>query len=587
MSDALTLPPAWPAAGLDAVHAALTAPGAPFEMGSARVDGQALRVYRHAPRNLRVLLAASAGLGSRPCLVFEDERIDYGEFHRRVAALATALREQFGVEPGERVAIAMRNYPEWVIAFWAITASGAVAVLLNGWWSGEELGFGVRDSGARVVLADAERAARLHAALPETRRPPLLVTRGEPPGPGDARFEPCLQAAHARLPAADPASDDPAAIIYTSGTTGRPKGAISSHRNIVSNLFSRRYNQARAALRRGAALPAWTFAARPNALLCPVPLFHVTGCHSLMVPTLASGDTLVLMHRWDVARALRLVERERVATLSGVPFMIWQLLDHLDTAAAARLDLSSLQTLTWGGSPAGAALVAAVRSRLPGRLTGNGYGMTETASLISQASAEDHIARPDSVGRPVPVGDVRIVAADGRPLGVGQTGEIQVRGPQVMRGYWGQPEASAAVLVDGWLRTGDLGHVDAEGFLYVVDRIKDIVIRAGENVASALVEARLMQHPRVLDAAVLGLPHASLGEEVAAVVQVSPGADVDAAALAGFLSDQLASFEIPSRWHLQRTALPRNAAGKVMKSSLRDALTGRHPDTSAKEASAP
>ncbi|HET9689678.1 MAG TPA: class I adenylate-forming enzyme family protein [Acidimicrobiales bacterium] len=555
------------------IDAELTRPGSPYEVEVVDVAGVPTRSWRHAPRTLGEIVAASARFGDRDWLVYEGERTTFAEHADAVARLAGALVERYRLRRGERVAIAMRNLPEWSIAFWGITAAGGVAVALNAWWTADELAFGLADSGAAVLLADDERADRLAdrlADLPDLRAAVVARPAGALRAGWDTFDE--LLAGARPAPLADPAigPDDDATLFYTSGTTGRPKGVRGTHRNICTNPLSAAYVAARAAVRRGAE-PLSPGAAPPQVYLLSVPLFHATGCHSLLVGHLFNGNRMVVMHRWDAGRALELIERERVTAFGGVPTMALQVLDHPDLA---RRDTSSVTSVRYGGAPAPPDLARRVQEAF-GVPAMNGWGMTETSALSSMNVGDDYLARPDSIGVPVPVVEVRVVGADGVEVATGEVGELWVRGPNVVPGYWRRPEETAATFVDGWVRTGDLARVDGDGFLYVVDRAKDIVIRGGENVASVEVEGVLHAHPAVAEAAVVGVPHPTLGEEVAAIVSLLPGRDATAEELQAFTAERLARFKVPTRMVIRRAALPRNPAGKLMKRELRQEIADR------------
>jgi long-chain acyl-CoA synthetase len=552
------------------VYERLCAPGAPFETCSVNVAGTSCTVYRHAPPSLREVLVGSGAFGTRTYLVFEDERLDYRSHLRAVAELARILVSDFGVQKGSRIALAMRNWPEWSVIFWAAVSIGAVAVPLNAWGSAAELRHVISHCEPAVVFLDDDRYQRLERPAASTLGVGgVLVVRGTEVGEGAElvrnRIGECADYGDlpaTALPDARLVPDQPAVILYTSGTTGRPRAACASHRNILSNLMSRRFAPARAALRRGASVPS----PAPMVLLAPVPLFHVTGCYSYLVPTMANGDTMVLMHRWSPERALELIERESITAVGGVPTMIVQL---LASEAFSAQRLKSVGSMTWGGAASGHALVDRINDELPGVVTGNGYGMTETCSLISQITAEDHQARPDSVGVLVPVCESRIVDEEGNEVAGDGVGELWVRGANVVTSYWKDEEGTAERFVDGWLRTGDLARQDDEGFLYIVDRLKDVVIRGGENVACVEVENALLTHPGVVEGAVFGLPHPVLGETVAAWVQVTPEFKGDASVLKATVAGALAAFKVPADIWLDTEPMPRNAAGKVIKSEVR------------------
>ena len=366
----------------------------------------------------------------------------------------------------------------------------------------------------------------------------------------------------APLPATPLAADDDATIFYTSGTTGPPKGALGTHRNLMSNIVAAGYVGARTAMRRGDAPPEPS----PMTALLVVPLFHVTACSAGLMTSTAAGNTNVLMRRWDALEAMVLIERERVTMTGGVPTIAWQLLEHPERG---RFDLSSLASIGYGGAPSAPELVRRIRDEF-GAMPANGWGMTETMATVTSHAAEDYLNRPESCGPPLPVSDLRIVAEDGTTdRQPGEVGELFARGPQVVRGYWNNPQATEATFIDGWVRTGDLARMDEEGFCYIVDRAKDMIIRGGENIYSSEVENVLFEHPAVTDAALIGLPHRSLGEEPAAVVHLAPGSSASEEELQAWVRARLAGFKTPVRIAFVAETLPRNANGKILKAELK------------------
>ena len=556
------------------VHAMLTAPGEPFEMAETVVHGLPVRFWKNAPPDLQSVLRGSAVHGDKTFLVYGDDRISFGEHFARAARLAHRLRDDLGVRPGDRVAIAMRNLPEWPTAFWAIAAIGGVAVPLNAWWTSAELAYGLADSGAKLLFADAERLERLAPHLATLGA--VIGARGVPAlgaAPRFERFEELIEGATAEteLPAVELRPDDHATLFYTSGTTGRPKGVVGTHRNICTNLLTVAFARARTLLRSGAPRSAIDQLEEAPAFLLSVPLFHVTGCHSVLLSTTALGAKLVLMHRWDPERALELIERERITIFGGVPSMAWQV---LESPEFAHRDTSSLRSVRYGGAPAPPELVRRIDELLPGRTPSNGYGMTETSAIASSNAGDDYRARPDSVGVAVPVCDVRIVDDEGRELPRGEIGELWIRGPNVAMGYWNQPDATAATFTEGWLHTGDIARIDQEGFIYIVDRAQDVVIRGGENVYCAQVEQVLFEHPAIRDAAVIGVPDRVLGEEVGAVIVARPGVSLSEQELRDHVRARLAAFNVPTRVWFREQELPRNPAGKVLKTELKRELIG-------------
>jgi long-chain acyl-CoA synthetase len=562
------------------VHAALTAPGQMFEMEEVVIRGVLTRTWKNAPPNLRMVLEMSRGHGPATFLVYEDERLSFEDHFQQAAALAHRLVDEFHVEKGARIAIAMRNYPEWVIAFWAAAAVGAVIVPLNAWWTAPELVYGITDSGSRLLFCDAERLDRLADQLPALDLRATVVARAEESQfaigtalpAGALRFEDVLGGEGvSALPevAIDP--EDDATIFYTSGTTGQPKGALGTQRNICGNLISLIFSGARAAMRASGGGGGTGGGGAQNSYLLSVPFFHATGCHSVLVANTAFGGKLVIMYKWDAERALELIEREQVTTFGGVPAMVWQV---LESPSFGTRDLSSVQSVAYGGAPAPPELVRRIETLFPGRTPSNGYGLTETSSVTTMNSGSDYLAHPDSVGVPVPVCDVKVVDEAGDVLAAGGLGELWIKGPNVVKGYWRKPEATAVTFTDGWLHSGDVARIDSEGFVYIVDRAKDMIIRGGENVYCVEVEAALFEHPDVLDAAVIGVPHHVLGEEVGAVVQLRPGSWATTDELKAHVAARLAAFKVPVQIWFRDEELPRNPAGKILKRELREELAG-------------
>jgi acyl-CoA synthetase (AMP-forming)/AMP-acid ligase II len=551
---------------LQDVERLLCGPGKPFETVPARIRGVELRVWKNVPPTLRALLAHSRSYGDRLAVISEDHRVSYEAQYRAVLKLIEWLQHA-GIGKGDRVAIAMRNIPEWPVAFFAAATLGAVAVPLNAWGTGEELGYALRDSAPLALVCDDERWRRIAPLGLDLGK--VLICRSADAAGGE-RWDDVVGAPDrwAELPDVplprDPLeTDDDAAIFYTSGTSGRPKGAIASHRNIVSNIASIGFGAARTALRRGGAIPS----PRHRTLLAPIPLFHVTACAALLMSTVAAGNTLVFMPRWDAAAAMMLIERERIQAIGAVPTMAWQILDHPDRH---RFDLSSLEAITYGGAPTDPSLVARLAREL-GVVPGTGWGMTETMATVTSQAGNDYLARPHSAGLGLPIAELQIRAADGiSVLPAGTAGELWVRGPMVVRGYWKDTDATAATFIGGWLRTGDIGRLDDEGFLEIVDRAKDMIIRGGENIYSVEVENCLTAHPDVAEAALIGQPHTTLGEEPIAVVVPKSASSPAEQALKDHVRQHLAAFKVPVRVIVRREPLPRNANGKVLKRQLKE-----------------
>ncbi|MFE2743733.1 class I adenylate-forming enzyme family protein [Streptomyces scopuliridis] len=540
----------------------LTAPGAPFSV--VRAENGSL-VYAEGPRTLREFVEPTWTFGDQPFLVAEDRTYTYGEFFAAATALANRFLDTYGLRPGDRAVIAMRNHPEWQIAFWAAQLAGLIAVPLNAWWTEDEFTYALDDCEPRVLLVDGERLPRV-SRWAEARRERIVVFHydGEV-GAGVERYE--------ELPAPDPAAappdvevrpEDDATIIYTSGTTGQSKGAVATHLAQAGAAMNPRFQAAASALGRGQ-IPGQGPA---PVTLMTFPFFHVAAFTSLY-SAMAVGGTLVLMRKWDARRALELIHEHRVTHYAGVPATALQLLEE---ATAGNDPLESVTMLATGGAAAPPDLVARLTARYGERIEArNGYGLTETSGGVLANFGADYRRFPASVGRPTPVTEVRIADPVGQTLPEGEVGELWLRGQSLVRGYWRDEAASArAFSRDGWFRTGDLAVVRDDGRVSVVDRVKDMIVRGGENVYCVEVEGVLHAHPDVIDAAVLGVPHPVLGEEVAAVVRIRPGAGTDAGELRAHVGRRLAAFKVPAHVLVQEGPLPRNATGKILKRELRD-----------------
>ncbi|WLQ68996.1 class I adenylate-forming enzyme family protein [Streptomyces glycanivorans] len=551
------------------VEASLTAPGAPFAVVRSE---QGTLVYANGPRTLREFVEATWAFGDQPFLVSGERTFSYGEFFAAASALACRLNETYGLRPGDRAVVAMRNHPEWQIAFWAVQLAGLVAVPLNTWWTVGEFGHALDDCEPKVLLVDGEQVPKV-AEWGRKAGARLVVFHDEETGeapPGAERY--------ADLPEPDPSAappevevrpEDDATIIYTSGTTGRPKGAVATHLAQAGAALNPRYQAAASALGRGV-IPGQGPA---SVTLMTFPFFHVAAFTSLYA-AMSTGGTLVLMPKWDAGEALRLIRRHGVTHYAGVPATALELLAAAEHTGDG---LEGLKGLNTGGAAAPPDLVARLTARYGERIEPrNGYGLTETSGGVLANFGAAYRAHPDSVGTPTPVTEVRIAGPAGEALPEGEAGELWLRGQSLVRGYWRDEAATAGAFSGSWFRTGDLA-VARDGRVYVVDRIKDMVIRGGENVYCVEVEAVLHDHPDVEDAAVLGVPHPVLGEEVAAVVRVRPGSVVTADALRAHVGRSLAAFKVPAHVRVTREPLPRNATGKILKRELRGTVQERQP----------
>jgi len=544
------------------VERRLTGPGGPFEVVEETVLGEPMRVFRERPRSLRAMLEASAAHGANEYLVCDDgRRFTYAEHLRLVASAARALRERFGVGPGDRVAILAANCPEWIISFWAATSLGAIAVGLNGWWVRDEIRYGLADCEPKLLIGDRKRLARIEG---EPHGVPVLEIESQYAALAD--FD-----RSAALPDAPIDEDAPATILYTSGTTGRPKGAVNTHRGIVAMTRLQLFHGARLMLRAAAEAAARGESLAPRAKptsLVSTPLFHVSGLYAGAVMALATGlRTVWTTGRFDPVQVMQLIERERVTAWGPMGAMLHRVLSHPEFG---RFDLSSVVQIGSGGAPLPAALFARMREAFPNARGsfGVGYGLTECTALATIISGADLEARPDSVGRALPTVEIEIRDADGKPVADGGEGEIHVRSPLVMREYWRRPrETAEAVLPGRWLRTGDIGRLE-DGYLYINARRRDLILRGAENVYPVEIEHCLESHPGVREAAVYGVDHAELGQEVKAVVVPADDAELDPGELARFVGERLAYFKVPAHWEIRRDPLPRNATGKVLKNVL-------------------
>ena len=547
----------------------LTGPGGAFEIKEVEVDGIPLRVYASAPRSLREIWLASAGHADKDYIIFQDERWSFAQAHAEVASIAAWL-EEAGVGQGDRVAIAMRNYPEWMLCYWATVSLGAAVVGMNAWWTGPEMLFGVEDSAPKVMVCDAERLATF---LPNRDKAPttkLVAVRAKDALPEGVTDYAELKGHGGALPERSVAPDVDACIFYTSGTTGRPKGAQLTHRGCVSNILSLAFwNTAHSMASLRAGKTPTSASDRQLAFLLTTPLFHVTANNCLAHGATLAGGKLVHMYKWDAGEALKLIERERITNVSGVPVMSREILAHPDFA---KTDTSSLVSLGGGGAPLQPDLVAKIEASVASARPNTGYGMTETCGIITANSADFFVGKPASCGPAMPVYETKCIDAEGNTVAPGEVGELCVRGSQVIRGYLNRPQDTAEAIVDGWLRTGDVARVDEDGFIYLVDRAKDMVLRGGENVYCAEVESTLFEHDAVAECAVFGVPDDRLGEEVAAAVVLKPGKLATANELRAYCAERIAKYKLPRYVWLLSDPLPRNASGKFLKRQLRDEL---------------
>jgi len=542
------------------IEAQLTGPGAPFETVVGEVLGERMAVFRERVPSLRALLEGSAAFGDREYIVQGDRRVSFSDHLLTVASVAQALRDRFGVAPGDRVAILAANCPEWIVTWWAAVSLGAIAVGMNGWWMGDEIRYALADCEPKVLVGDAKRLERLRG-----QRVRAEVVEIERDFAGLWNYD-----RSAPLPSDPIAEDDPACILYTSGTTGRPKGAVNTHRNIVALHRLYTFHGIRLLMIAGAKglAPQGTQPSVANCTLMTTPLFHLSGLYTGAVTLLASGvKTVWTKGRFDPVQVMELIQRERVTSWGPMGTMFHRVASHPDVT---QYDLSSVRQVGSGGSPISTSLQQRMRELFPNARTslGLGYGLTEATGMVTLNFGEELERHPDSVGAPLPTMQVEIRDGDGKAVPDGTEGEIYLRGPLVMKEYWRNASATAATILSGrWLRTGDWGRFEG-GYLTINSRARDLILRGGENIYPAEIEHRIETHPDIEEAAVVGVDHLELGQEVKAIVVPKHGRALDTAELARFVGEALAYFKVPSLWEIRLERLPRNATGKVLKGIL-------------------
>ena len=542
--------------------------GSPFELVEGEVFGVKMELFKNCPPNLALVLQNARNHGDKTFLLYEGERYTFSRTMDEVDGLAHLLVDKYGVKKGDRVAVAMRNFPEWIISFAAIISVGAINVSFNAWWTEDEMDFALKDSGAKVLIGDQQRIDTAHHSC-RTLGVKMLIVRPEAEvGPDIDEWSKEVKSGLGPL-VADIGPDDDCTILYTSGTTGRPKGAVSTHRAVLSSLMA--FSARNAVLSLAADkedMPSESTVETSFILI--VPLFHVTGCVPVMLSCFMAGLKLVIMYKWDAGKALPIIQDEKITNFVGVPTQSWDLVNHPDFA---KYDTSTLKFVGGGGAPAPAALVDKVAKSVKTGTPQLGYGMTETNAYGPGNMGRFYTERPTSTGRATRPMQVAVWdPATKKVLGPNEYGEIMLFGPMLIRGYWNRPDATAEAIENGWLHTGDGGYIDDEGFLFIKDRIKDMILRGGENVFCSEVEGSIYEHPAVHEAAVFGVPHERLGEEVAVAIKVNDGMTLTAEDLWKFLDGKISSFKVPNHVVIMGEELPRNAAGKFLKTALRDGV---------------
>lgn len=555
--------------------ALLGAPGGPFEVVSERLMGRDMPVFAMRERSLREKIANAAVHGDKECIVYEDRRITYKQFVELVWGAGHALVDEFGLKKGDRIGILAFNQPDWLISLFGAASVGGIGVGLNGWWTTPELEYGLADSGCRFLIVDEhlyERVEPILSLLPALER---VFYIGEHPPAGTTSIRNLLKP-RSDMPTVPIAEDDPFVILYTSGTTGRSKGCITTHCGTIAQVTGIVYRILLTALldvdpEMGAEEVAAQAAEQKSTLLTS-PLFHVAGLHSTVCTSLTVGARLIFgSARFNAKETLALMEREKVTTWMAIPTLLQRLVEHPDVS---KYDLSTLQGISTGGAPAAPELAAKAREVLQTKVSlSTTYGLTECHGMAASIAGAEYQARPNSVGRPIPVMQVKIIDPTGNPLPTGEAGEILLSGPTITPGYWGREEETRKTIRDGWLHTGDVGYVDEAGYIYISDRAKDMILRGGENVYCVEIENCLQEHPDIEEAAIIGVPDKDLGERVKAIVRPRAASHLTAMAVQDHVASRLAKFKVPSEVEFIDRPLPRNPAGKVMKNLLRDGDT--------------
>ena len=548
--------------------AEVTATGT-YELVEQDIRGVPCRVFVNAPQNLHALF--NSNRSDNEFYIYENERYTFEDMYQRGAKLGRFLVDELGIEKGDRVAISLRNYPEWVIAFEAVTSIGGIAMCMNALWEADELEYGLLHGGAKAIVADQERLDRV-AQCENLGELKVITVRANNAPEGSTPIADILSSEETGMPNVDVSPDDDATILYTSGSTGHPKGVVSSHRNVISALFSWELDGAVGMhmLRKrleseGKEVPTAEPPPYPPAMLLGVPLFHVAGSHAVMLQSFRSQRKIVAMYKWNAEKGAELIEQERISAFTAPAAMTG---DMIEVAKKTDRDLSSLRSVGGGGAPRAPEQVKNLAKTFGSGSPGTGWGMTETNAIGTGIGGEDYLNHPESSGKCSPVLDMRIMDEEGNLHESGVRGELLIRGSSMFREYWDRPDANDESFIDGWFRTGDVATIDEEGYLYIVDRIKQLVIRGGENISCGEVEAAILEHPDVMEASVYGVPDERMGEEVG--VSLFAKGDLSEDKLSGFLVSRLAKFKIPKYYRFSSDALPRIASGKINKRSLRE-----------------
>ncbi len=547
----------------------LTGPGAPFEVERRQTNGVELLAYKNAPATLRDALAEGRVHGDKPFITFESERYSFEQYFESVDRLAYHLVHHYSICKGDRVAIAMRNYPEWMMAFNAIVSVGAIVVPLNSWGREDELVYTLSDAGAKLVFCDQQRAQYLGGNLQQLDCTAIVVRGEDKELPERMDSWASTQTGSNSMPDVDISAGDPVMLMYTSGTTGKPKGAVTTNFAICQTLINFEVHSYISAMVNPETIEKMLGSGFEPSTLLAVPLFHVSGCHSVFMLSLRGGRKVSMMYKWNPEQALSIIEQESITIFVGVPTMSLAL---LESPAFERSNTTSLYSIGAGGAACPPHLKDLIYSKLPDAYPGTGYGMTETNAVCANCTGEAFQVNPTSSGTLSPIVECKTVDDQGNTLLSGEPGEIYIKSPTNVSQYWNLPEASASTFIDGWVATGDIGYVDSNNFIYIVDRKKDMVIRGGENIFPIEIEGVLQTNKHVLEASVYGVPHDKLGEELAATVSVHEQSTVTQEELKQFVAQRVAGFKVPSHITLSTEPLAKNATGKLLKKEIRQSF---------------
>ncbi len=548
----------------------ITAAGGLFEMAEVELDGMQYRAYVHAPKTLLEVFEAARGHGDLEFMVYEGQRYSYSDFFREVDALAAALQCDYKIAQGDRVAIAMRNNPQWAIAYAAITLIGAIVVPVNSWGKTDELRYALSDSGSKLLVCDAPRLALIEESLPALGIRALLVGADDQDGGEWVRpFEQVLQAGEGRdysIP--EMSGSDPCVILYTSGSTGFPKGVLHRHIALCQSLMNMFFIGYLLMELEGPR--EFRGGAERETPLLTVPLFHATGLLSGFLLPVHTAQKVVMMYKWDALAALGIIQAEKITGLSSVPAVIQDLLYHPEFD---NYDTTSLIRVSAAGAATPAGLPEMIREKCGEPSRSAGWGMTETLAVGATMSGAVFDLKPDSAGIVSPIVDMRFVNAGGEEVDAREGGEMEVRTVTCTPGYWEKPDANAATFdAQRWMKTGDLGRIDEDGYLHITGRIKEIVIRGGENIYPGEIEQAVYELPQVKENVVFGVPDDAMGEELALVLHLNPGESLSEEELRASLKQRLASYKVPRHIRFSDEPLPQNASGKLHKLKVREAF---------------